>query len=50
MPPNYRLPTDNYKAPDRKEFFLEGRMESATPPAAPPAAPAKADPNSLRMN
>lgn len=50
LPPNYRLPTDNYKAPDRKEFFLEGRMESATPPAAPPAAPAKADPNSLRMN
>lgn len=49
LPSNYRLPTDNYKAPDRKEFFLEGRMESATPPA-PPAAPAKADPNSLRMN
>lgn len=49
LPPNYRLPTDNFKAPDRKEFFLEGRMESATPPPAP-AAPVKADPNSLRMN
>lgn len=49
LPPNYRLPTDNFKTPDRAEFFLEGRMESATPPA-PAAAPAKADPNSLRMN
>lgn len=49
LPPNYRLPTDNYKAPNRTEFFLEGRMESATPPSAP-AAPVKADPGNLRMN
>lgn len=49
LPSNYRLPTDNFKTPDRAEFFLEGRMESATPPP-PPAAPVKADPNSLRMN
>lgn len=49
LPSNYRLPTDNYKAPGRSEFFLEGRMESAAPPA-PPAAPAKANPDSLRMN
>ncbi len=48
--PNYKLPTDNFKAPDRVEFFLEGRMESATPPAAPAAAPAKANPDNLRMN
>ena len=52
LPPNYRLPTDSFKAPSRAEFFLEGRMESATPPAAPaPAtAPAKANPDNLRMN
>lgn len=50
LPPNYRLPTDNLKAPGRAEFFLEGRMESATPPAAPAPAPARANPDSLRMN
>jgi pilus assembly protein CpaC len=50
LPPNYRLPGDNFKAPGRVEFFLEGRMESATPPAAPAATPAKANPDSLRMN
>jgi pilus assembly protein CpaC len=56
LPPNYRLPTDNFKAPDRAEFFLGGRMESAAPPApsqapaAPAATPAKANPDQLRMN
>lgn len=49
LPPNYRLPTDNFKAPGRAEFFLEGRMESATPPAVPATAPAKANPDNLRM-
>jgi Flp pilus assembly protein, secretin CpaC len=50
LPPNYKLPTDNFKAPNRAEFMLEGRMESATPPAAPAPAPAKASPDNLRMN
>lgn len=54
LPPNYTLPTDNFKAPSRPEFFLEGRMESATPPdgtaPAQAPAPAKADPDKLRMN
>lgn len=50
LPANYRLPTDNFKAPDRAEFFLEGRMESRTPPPAAGSAPAKANPDNLRMN
>lgn len=50
LPPNYRLPTDNFKAPSRAEFMLEGRMESSTPPAAPAAAPARANPDNMRMN
>lgn len=51
LPPNYRLPTDNFKAPNRAEFMLEGRMESATPPSAPAPAPAPAaNPDNLRMN
>jgi pilus assembly protein CpaC len=54
LPSNYRLPTDSFKAPSRGEYFLEGRMESATPPAppapAPAPAPAKANPDNLRMN
>jgi pilus assembly protein CpaC len=50
LPPNYQLPTDNLKTPNRPEYFLEGRMESATPPAAPAAEPPKANPDNLRMN
>jgi pilus assembly protein CpaC len=50
LPPNYQLPTDSFKAPNRPEYFLEGRMESATPPAAPAAAAPKANPDNLRMN
>jgi pilus assembly protein CpaC len=52
LPPNYKLPTDGWKAPDRPGFFLGGQME-APPPApapAPAAAPAKANPDNLRMN
>jgi len=37
LPPNYALPTDSYKEPNRKEFFLDGKFEG-TP--AEPAAPA----------
>jgi len=42
LPPNYTLPTDSFKEPTRKEFFLEGRMEGKpeNPPATAPAQPA----------
>jgi pilus assembly protein CpaC len=55
LPPNYMLPTDNFKTPDRPGFFLGGQMEAQPPaqpaqPAAPAAAPAKANPDQLRMN
>ena len=36
LPPNYALPTDNYSAPSKKEFFLEGKMEGK--PAEPDTA------------
>jgi pilus assembly protein CpaC len=41
LPADYRLPTDNYVAPTRKDLILNGRMEGERP-AAPPAAPAPA--------
>lgn len=48
LPANYALPTDNFKEPTRKEFFLDGKLEgkSAEPAAlpastAPAATPAK---------
>jgi len=34
LPPDYRLPTDNYTPPSRKELMLDGRLEGA-PGAAP---------------
>jgi pilus assembly protein CpaC len=34
LPPDYRLPTDNYTPPTRKELMLDGRLEGA-PGAAP---------------
>jgi pilus assembly protein CpaC len=37
LPSTYPLPTDAFVEPTRTEFFLEGRMESKTPPPAPPA-------------
>lgn len=27
LPPNYALPTDNYIAPTKKEFFIDGKLE-----------------------
>ena len=29
LPPNYKLPTDDFIAPTRSEFFLEGKMEGS---------------------
>jgi pilus assembly protein CpaC len=40
LPPDYKLPTDDYIEPSRAEFFLGGKMEGA--PAAPPPANAPA--------
>jgi pilus assembly protein CpaC len=36
LPPNYKLPTDDFIAPTRSEFFLEGKMEG-TPKEPQPA-------------
>ncbi|HJV69440.1 type II and III secretion system protein family protein [Ideonella sp.] len=41
LPADYRLPTDNYVAPTRKDLILNGRIEGERP-AAPPPAPATA--------
>jgi pilus assembly protein CpaC len=47
LPPDHKLPTDDYTQPNRFDFFLRGKMEGAAPPAPPapspvppPAAPA----------
>jgi pilus assembly protein CpaC len=49
LPPDYKLPTDNFIEPSRREFFLDGKLEGREPesktaaPAAgqtqPPAGP-----------
>lgn len=44
LPPNYKLPTDNFIEPTPKEFFLKGKMEG-DPPSSKPAAPNPAAPN-----
>lgn len=31
LPPNYSLPTDNYRDPTRKELFLGGKLEGEPP-------------------
>jgi pilus assembly protein CpaC len=31
LPPNFVLPTDNFKEPSRSEFFFGGKMEAAPP-------------------
>ncbi len=33
---DYQLPTDSFVAPDRGEFLIQGRMESASEPTVPP--------------
>jgi pilus assembly protein CpaC len=46
LPPDYKLPTDEYVQPTRGDMFLQGKMEGNAPvpaPAAPPA-PAAAQP------
>jgi pilus assembly protein CpaC len=43
LPPDYKLPTDNYIEPSRAEFFMGGKMEG-TPPPQEPAAPAAGSP------
>ena len=45
LPPDYKLPTDNYIEPSRAEFFMGGKMEGSPPQQQPgsepePAAPA----------
>jgi pilus assembly protein CpaC len=43
LPPNPKLPTDDYVQPSRVDFFLNGKMEGRSPPApAPATAPAPA--------
>jgi pilus assembly protein CpaC len=43
LPPDYKLPTDNYIEPSRAEFFMGGKMEG-TPPSQETAAPAAGSP------
>jgi len=40
LPANYALPTDSFKEPSKKEFFIDGRLEgkSAEPTALPSSA------------
>jgi pilus assembly protein CpaC len=39
LPPDHKLPTDDYTPPNRSDFFLRGKMEGSAP--APAAAPAQ---------
>lgn len=39
LPPDYKLPTDNFIEPSRSEFFLGGQLEGSAPESKP-AAPA----------
>lgn len=46
LSPDYKLPTDNFKEPSKKDFFINGNFEGKPeePPALPPAdKPAIAD-------
>jgi pilus assembly protein CpaC len=40
LPPDYRLPTDGYTPPTRRDLILDGRLEGRAEPAAAPAATA----------
>lgn len=42
LPPDYKLPTDDFVAPTRSEFFLEGKMEGAPKEPQPTAGAPKA--------
>ena len=33
LPANYRLPTDGYREPNRKELFIDGKLEGSNKPA-----------------
>ncbi|MFT5642667.1 MAG: pilus assembly protein CpaC [Janthinobacterium sp.] len=35
LPPDFKLPTDNYIEPSRAEFFMGGKMEGTPPPQEP---------------
>ncbi|WP_229205409.1 MULTISPECIES: type II and III secretion system protein family protein [unclassified Duganella] len=35
LPPDHKLPTDDYVQPSRVDFFLNGKMEGSPPPPAP---------------
>ncbi|MRX11832.1 type II and III secretion system protein family protein [Pseudoduganella sp. FT25W] len=37
LPPNPKLPTDDYVQPNRFDFFLNGKLEGRSPPPAAPA-------------
>jgi pilus assembly protein CpaC len=45
LPPDYKLPTDNFNEPSRSEFFLGGKLEGKEPepqPATPATSPTQA--------
>lgn len=42
LPPDYKLPTDNFIEPTRSEFFLEGKMEGRPNEPQPASEPPKA--------
>jgi pilus assembly protein CpaC len=44
LPPDYRLPTDGYTPPTRRDLILDGRLEGRAAPAAAPAAATPATP------
>lgn len=43
LPAGFALPTDNFRAPDKKEFFLNGELEGKAMQAVTPALPENKD-------
>jgi pilus assembly protein CpaC len=41
LPADYRLPTDGYVPPTRRELILDGKVEGKAPELQPAAAPAE---------
>jgi len=41
LPPDYKLPTDSFNPPDKKEFFLNGELEGKPAEPAKPTPPSK---------